>query len=112
MPQIAPLQNRRRPTGEIVADGGRQRKVASGFIDILGRDRDGALVVIEVKAGRTRPEAVAQVLGYMADVAAEDGGRVRGYLIGADHHDRVIAAARAVPDLELRRYSYRFSFTE
>lgn len=98
--------------GLVLADGGRQRKVSSGFIDILGQGVDGARVVIELKAGRTRPDAVAQVLGYMADIAQEDQTDVRGYLIGADHHERVCAAARAVPNLALRRYSYRFSFEE
>lgn len=98
--------------GLMLADGGRQRKVGSGFIDILAKAADGASVVIELKSGQTRPAAVAQVLGYMADIAEEDDATVRGYLIGADHHDRVIAAAKAVPNLALRRYSYRFSFSE
>ncbi len=96
--------------GLTVADGGRQRRVPSGFIDILARGTDGAHVVIELKAGQTRPEAVAQVLGYMGDIAAETQGDVRGYLIGADHHPRVSAAVRAVPGLSLRRYTYRFRF--
>ena len=93
-----------------LADGGQQRKVASGFIDILARDKDGLPVVIELKAGQTRPEAVAQVLGYMADIAAEENCDVRGYLIGSDHHPRVEAAARAVPNLQLRSYAYQFTF--
>lgn len=98
--------------GLVLHDGGRQRKVASGFIDILAKASDGTLVVIELKAGQTRPDAVAQILGYMGDIADEDQEPVRGYLIGADHHDRVRAAARAVPTLALRRYSYRFNFEE
>jgi len=93
-----------------LADEGQQRKVASGFIDIFARDSGGKPVVIELKANQTRPEAVAQVLGYMADIAAEEGVDVRGFLIGADHHPKVEAAARAVPNLALRRYAYRFSF--
>lgn len=97
-------------SGLTLADGGRQRKVASGFIDILGRAEDGTWVVVELKAGSTRPEAVAQVLGYMADIAEAEGGAVRGYLVGSDHHPRVEAAARIVPTLALRRYAYRFTF--
>lgn len=96
--------------GLTLADGGQQRKVASGFIDILAHSTDGTHVVIELKAGRTRPEAIAQILGYMADIAEEEGTPVRGYLIGAEHQERVTAAARAIPNLALRRYSYRFRF--
>ncbi|RFU13574.1 DUF91 domain-containing protein [Rhodobacteraceae bacterium W635] len=98
--------------GLVLADGGQQRKVGSGFIDILAKGADGTTVVIELKSGQTRPAAVAQILGYMSDIAEENGATVRGYLVGAAHHDRVIAAAKAVPHLSLRSYSYRFSFSE
>src|SRR5437870_4030059 len=38
-------------SGLSIIDGGKERRVASGFIDITGLDRDGATVVIELKAG-------------------------------------------------------------
>ncbi|PWJ18143.1 hypothetical protein [Jannaschia seohaensis] len=65
--------------------------------------------MVELKAGTTRPEAVARILGYMADLPEEEGIAVRSYPIGADPHPPVEAAARAVPALALRRYAYRFT---
>jgi hypothetical protein len=96
--------------GLVVADGGSEQKVEAGFIDILARDTSGAWVVIELKADVSRPAAVAQVLAYMGCVAADNGGDVRGILVAADHDPRVEFAARAVPNLELKRYRYRFEF--
>ncbi|SHI65205.1 endonuclease NucS domain-containing protein [Wenxinia saemankumensis] len=92
------------------ADGGHQRRVEAGFIDILARDANGLPVVIELKAGTTRPEAVSQILGYMACIGEEEGTDVRGILVGAGHSTRVRFAAKAVPNLALRSYSYRFEF--
>lgn len=94
----------------IVADGGGEIHVESAFIDILAKDANDCWVVIELKAGKARAEAVAQVLAYMGCIAESRGGDVRGILIAADFDSRVEFAARAVPNLELRRYRYRFSF--
>jgi hypothetical protein len=96
--------------GLAAIDGGSERRVEAGYIDILARDVAGCLTVIELKAETTRPEAVAQILGYMGCLAEETGERVRGILMGADHHPRVVHAARAVPDLTLKRYRFRFEF--
>ena len=96
--------------GLVVDDGGNERRVDAGFIDILARDRSGMLTVIELKAETARPEAVAQILAYMGCLAAETGEVVRGILIAADHHPRVGFAARAIPNLLLRKYRFRFDF--
>lgn len=94
-----------------VIDGGTERKVDSGFIDILARDADGTLVVIEIKSIASKPDSVAQVLGYMGAIAEEENAQdVRGYLIAADHPKRVRWAAKAVPNLKLRTYRFTFEF--
>ena len=94
-----------------VIDGGSERSVEAGFIDILARDANGHIVVIELKAVESKPEAVAQVLGYMGAIAEEEKqSTVRGYLIAADHPKRVRWAAKAVPNLELRTYTISFGF--
>jgi len=96
-----------------IIDGGNERRVDAGLIDILARDADGTVVVIELKAVDSKPDAVAQILGYMGAVAEQDKlDRVRGYLIAADHPKRVRWAAKAVPNLELRTYSFNFQFNE
>lgn len=93
-----------------VEDGGNERRVEAGFIDILARDRSGVLTIIELKAEMARPEAVAQILAYMGCIAEETGEQVRGILVAGDHHPRVGYAARAIPNLTLKKYRYRFEF--
>jgi len=93
-----------------IVDSGAETKVEAGFIDILAKDISGNWVVIELKAESTRPAAVAQILAYMGCVASERGGSVRGILVGADFDLRVEFAARAVSNLTLKRYRFRFEF--
>ena len=93
-----------------VIDGGVERSVASGFIDITAKAPDDTVVVIELKAGTARRDAVAQILSYMGDIATEEPHDVRGILVAGDFDDRARAAARVVPSLCLRRYSVVFQF--
>jgi hypothetical protein len=95
-----------------IIDGGVERPVPSGRIDILAQDLAGSHVVIELKAMRAPRDAVAQVLAYMGDVMAETGGTVRGLLIAPDFDPRAIAAARIVPNLKLMRFNFAFTFCE
>jgi Endonuclease NucS len=55
-------------SGLAIIDNGRERTVPSGRIDITARDRDGMIVVIELKAGTADHKAIGQVLGYMGDL--------------------------------------------
>lgn len=91
-------------------DDGREKKVAAGFIDILARDHDGTLTIIELKADMAKPDAVAQILAYMGCIAEEYKEPVRGILVAGDHHPRVGFAARALQNLVLKTYRYRFEF--
>ncbi len=97
--------------GLSVADGGRERSVRSGRIDILAEDGTGQPVVLELKAVTAPRDAVAQVLSYMGDIAAETGRPVRGYLIAPDFDPRAVSAARMVPNLRLVRYRFNFLFS-
>jgi endonuclease len=98
--------------GLTIIDDGAERSVDSGFVDITARDTSGTTVVIELKAGKAGQQAVAQILSYMGDVAAEEGGNVRGILVASEFDARAKAAARMVPNLFLRRYSIRFLFSQ
>jgi hypothetical protein len=99
--------------GLTIIDDGAERSVDSGFIDITGRDASGTTVVIELKAGPAGPRAVAQILAYMGDVAAEEETRkVRGILVASSFDPKAKSAARMVPSLILRRYSVRFLFSD
>ncbi len=94
-------------------DGGNERRVDAGFIDITAQDAAGSVVVIELKAGRATREAIGQILSYMGDVKlAEPTKEVRGVLIAADFDHRTKAAASMVPSIKLKAYRVRFEFTE
>jgi len=95
-----------------IVDGGTERTVAAGRIDITAEDKDGNLVVIELKAGPANPDSLTQILSYMAALEAEEQKRVRGILVAGNFHDRVVWAARKVPDLQLKQYSFSFSFSD
>lgn len=100
-----------------IADEGKERIVsfgdnAQGRIDICARDRYGAIVVIELKAGKAAPEALTQLLAYMGAMASPSEKQVRGILIASDFHQKIIYGASAVQNVQLRRYSFIFSFNE
>lgn len=96
-----------------VVDEGIERSVASGFIDITCEDAaDGALVVLELKAGRADSRAIGQILGYMGDLIAEEPGRtVKGILIAHDFDQRSLSGAKMVSALQLIKYAVEFKFT-
>jgi RecB family endonuclease NucS len=95
--------------GLTIIDDGKEKKVASGFIDITAKDKQGTMVVIELKAGTAEHKAIAQLLSYMGDLLPE-AKQVRGVLVAGDFTDRAISAARAVPNVSLRKYVFKFSF--
>ena len=93
-----------------IADGGNERKVESGYIDILARDANGAHVVIELKAVKAPESTLAQILAYMADVEEADQTPVRGIIVAPEFHQKLKSAIRKVPDVKLFRYHFEFSF--
>lgn len=58
-----------------IIDGGTERRVEAGFIDILAEDEEGSLVVIELKSGEAPEGAVTQVLSYIGSLQAIEGDR-------------------------------------
>jgi len=93
-----------------VSDGGKERLCDAGRIDITARDSAGTTVIIELKAGVARPDALTQLLAYMGVVAAEQQGPVRGMLIAEDFDQKVLFGSRAVPTIQLWRYRFKFTF--
>jgi len=75
--------------GLTIVDDGAENKVDSGFVNITARDASGTTVVIELKTGTARQGAVAQMLSYTGDVAAEEeSGNVRGILVASNFDAR------------------------
>jgi len=96
-----------------VTDDGAERSVDSGFIDITAEDNDGITVVIELKTGVAGQRAIAQILSYMGDIVLEqEGAKVRGILVAERFDSKAKAAARIIPDLDLREYSVQFEFAD
>jgi hypothetical protein len=92
-----------------ITDGGKEKTVESGRIDITAEDKNGATVVIELKASEADRDAIGQILGYMGDLT-HDKNFVRGILVAGEFSPRAIAAARVVPNLRLKKYSFNFAF--
>lgn len=93
-----------------ITDGGKERVVEAGRIDITAKDPKGNSVVIELKAGMANPDVVAQVLAYMGSIAEADKTSVRGIIVAGDFHKKVILASHAIGNLELKKYSFQFKF--
>lgn len=94
-----------------ITDGGKERSVDTGFIDIMAADADLIPVVIELKTGVAGQRAVAQILSYIGSVMEEEQtDHVRGILIASDFDKKARAAAKVVPSLTLMRYQVLFQF--
>jgi RecB family endonuclease NucS len=92
-----------------VTDKGKEQITDAGRIDITAKDKQNNTVVIELKAGEAKPESVTQILAYMG-VISKKKQSVRGILVAGEFNDRVVFAANAVPNLQLKKYTFNFSF--
>jgi len=92
-----------------IIDDGKERTTDAGRIDITAQDARNVIVVIELKAGTAAPEALTQLLAYMGAIGQQAQQSVRGILIASDFHPRVVFAARAVPNVQLRQYRFKFT---
>lgn len=104
--QIASLED-----GLQIVDGGSERRVLTGYIDILAKDNNGIFVIIELKAGDCPKGSLEQLLGYAKDIKDEEGvDKVRMCLIAKSFSDRTLAASTFICNLKLIEYDYTISF--
>ena len=90
--------------GLVEADGGHERVVATGKIDITARDANGHFVVIELKAGPCPHGALEQVLAYSSDLETETGTPCRAILVASEFPERIRAAAKRATEVYLVTY--------
>ena len=92
---------------------GHQLGTPVGRMDILCVDTStGALVVVELKRGRSADRVVGQVARYMGWARAHlsaPGQDVEGIVVAREHDDRLRYAAAAVPGLAILTYPVTFS---
>lgn len=94
-----------------ISDDGREQSVASGRIDITARDKNGTTVIIELKAGLADRDVLGQILSYMGDLT-DNSSQVRGIIIAREFSPRLVAAARAAPNVQLLQHGFQFLFTD
>jgi len=102
-------------SGLVLAEYGVEYETEAGRIDILASDQNGRPVVVELKAGKAKDNALGQLLGYMGCIgkdAANQGREVRGILVASDFEPRVVFAANALPMIKLVRYRVSFELQE
>ncbi len=91
----------------------RQVKCGVGRTDIVGHGADGSTVVVELKVGEAKDSAIGQIARYMGWYQQREGAEtVRGILVASDFPDGVQYAARAIPNLALRRYRIQLNFED
>jgi hypothetical protein len=70
---------------ELLEDGfkpiGYEKKVEPGFVDVYGVDKDGRLVVVEVKRKTAGKEAVLQLARYIDAIKEKANRELRGVLV-------------------------------
>ena len=99
-------------TGLTIIDGGTERTVEAGRIDITAEDDDNNLVVVELKSGTASLDNIGQLLSYMGSIENPQEKPIRGILVAYDFDDRLIMAASAIPNIALKSYSFQFVFED
>ena len=95
----------------VIVDGGVERIVNSGKIDILAQDGSGRFVVIELKRETAQRDAIGQIVGYMGDIMDEEDVRdVRGILVAGGFDKSCKASLKVIPNLSLKKYRFNFMF--
>ncbi|MDH2432525.1 endonuclease NucS [Pokkaliibacter sp. MBI-7] len=97
--------------GLSIIEGGVEYVSEAGRIDLLAKDSQGFIVVIELKAGKAKDAALGQILGYIGCLS-ENYEQVRGILVASDFDARVIFAAKNLPNVKLVKYELKFNLHE
>ena len=97
--------------GLTLVENGVECQTDAGRIDLLARDANNHLVVVELKAGRAKDAALGQLLGYIGCLSATEPN-IRGILVASAFDSRVVFAARGLSNVKLVRYQLSFNLDE
>jgi len=99
--------------GLVLAENGVEYQTDAGRIDILAKDKSGNFVVIELKAGKAKDNALGQLLGYMGCLTGSLNTQdIRGILIASGFDKRVIFASKGLENIKLLKYKVSFELQE
>ena len=98
--------------GLVLAEDGVEHQTDAGRIDLLATDNEGQNVVIELKAGKAKDNALGQLLGYMGCIASANNQQTRGILVASDFEQRVVYAAKGLANVKLVKYKVSFELEE
>ena len=98
-------------SGLTLVENGVECQTDAGRIDLLTRDANNHLVVVELKAGRAKDAALGQLLGYIGCLSATEPN-IRGILVASAFDSRVVFAARGLANIKLVRYQLSFNLEE
>lgn len=85
---------------------------AAGRIDLLCKDRDGNLVVVELKRDTSSDRVIGQLLRYMGYVKENKlpkGKSVRGMIVAHEADEHLRLALQAIPNVEMKLYDVSIS---
>ena len=71
-----------------VIDDAKERWTEAGWVDITAEDKNGVIVIIELKAGTADDKAITQILSYMGALASKYQKPIRGILVAGDFTPR------------------------
>lgn len=97
--------------GLTLVENGVEWQTEAGRIDLLAKDSNNHLVVIELKAGKAKDSALGQLLGYMGCLSGS-GTNVRGILVASRFDSRVVFAAKGLSNIKLVKYQLSFNLQE
>jgi len=90
---------------------GREVSTEAGKIDVLAKDNNEKLVVIELKASRASYSTLGQILSYMASIKNElEFDSVRGIIVADEFDKKLKLAVTQVNNVSLIRYKVKFDF--
>ncbi|MCI5163496.1 MAG: DUF91 domain-containing protein [Candidatus Electrothrix sp. AX5] len=100
-------------SGLVLEPNGIEQSIDAGRIDLLARDTNGNLVVIELQAGIAKDAALGQLLGYIGCLSKNaEKNCIRGILVASDFDKRLVYAANALPQIKLIKYAVSFQLQE
>lgn len=85
----------------------------AGRVDLIARDPEGNLYVIELKSTKASRKALGQLLGYIGAIKEEFPDRdVKGILIANEFDESLKYAVKVLPNVIFKRYKVEFKFED